>query len=179
MSNKARSQLMILCEDKAQLDFIKGYCKEAGWDNRAIISQDLCPAGSQSAEQWVRERFERTLRTFRGKYGQGRSVILLVMIDGDKFSVSERKKQLQQNVQCTAQEPVALFVPKRNIQSWMAFLDGDFENEEKDYKQKYQRQSPNSKYGRNLRKFCLSSSPEKLPSSLEDACKEWEKIERV
>lgn len=170
---KQKPQIMILCEDKSHLHFIKGYCEEAGWSPRSFISQVYCPEGTQSAEQFVREEFARTLRTLRSKHGQGRNVILLIMIDSDKYQVHERIQRLQQVEKRKTGEPVAIIVPKRNIQSWIAFLDGKLENEEIDYKNVYGRGTPNGEFGRRLRKRCEGGDAALFPASLSDACEEW------
>ena len=167
---------MILCEDKAHLHFIKGYCEAAGWHERAFIMSDCCPGGTQTAEQYVRENFARILRTLRSRHGQGRNVVLIVMIDGDKYGVQERKEHVQQVEARRPDEPVAIFVPKRNIQSWMAFLDGVFQDEDVDYKNRYMRLAPVGKYGRRLREHCQSQDPGALPESLADACAEWARV---
>lgn len=176
MSKDKKPQVMILCEDKAHLDFIKGFLAGAGWHPRSVILQDVCPPGSQSAEQWVRQRFGQTLRTFRGKHRQRRNIILLVMIDGDNHSPAARRNQLQGDEQRAEDEPVAIFVPRRNIQSWMAFLDRTFADETTDYKNRYQRQTPNRKYGERLSDRCGASGAEEFPESLQDACGEWARL---
>ncbi len=176
---KQKPQIMILCEDKSHLHFIKGYCEEAGWSPRSFISQVYCPEGTQSAEQFVRDEFSRTLRTLRSRHGQGRNVILIVMIDGDKYEVSERIARLQQEEKRKAGEPVAFFVPKRNIQSWMAFLDGKLENEDVDYKNVYGKGTPNGDFGRRLRKRCDGGETASFPASLKDACEAWRELPGV
>lgn len=173
MNKAEKPQIIILCEDKAHYHFMKGYCEAAGWKSRQLFP-DLCPPGSQSAEQWVRQRFEQTLRSFRSMHGQGRNICLMIMIDADRFSPEERKSQLQQNIQRESNEPVGIFVPKRNIQSWMAWIDGNYTNEDTDHKNAYQKKSPNSLYGKKLRAICIKPNSKELPPSVQDACREWE-----
>ena len=169
---------MILCEDKAHLDFIKGYCVAAGWNPRSIISEDVSPEARGSAEQWVRERYERTMRSFRSRHRQGRNLIFLVMIDADNRTVPERKRAVERDVQRLAEEPVAIFVPKRNIESWMAYLDGNLRDgdeigEEENYKNQYGKGVSRRKFGEALRERCRSSTEAEFPPSLRDACQEW------
>ena len=179
MTKKDRPQLMILCEDKAHLDFITGYCLAAGWEDRGIILREFCPPGTQSAEQWVRERYERTVSTFRGKHGQGRNVVLLVMIDADNLAPADRRNQLEKNLPRVKGEPVAILVPKRNIQSWMAYLEGQFENEDRDHKHQFQKGWPIRKSGQSLRARCLAAQNDDFPASLSDACREWQERIRI
>ena len=178
MTDGRRPQVMILCEDKAHLDLIKGYCQAAGWNPRSIISADVSPEARGSAEQWVRERYERTLRSFRSWHRQGRNIILLVMIDADNRAVAERKRTVERDVQRQAKEPVAIFVPKRNIESWMAYLDGNLQTEdetgeEENYKNQYERGVSRRRFGEALRERCRSATEAEFPPSLGDACQEW------
>ncbi|MCF8345878.1 MAG: hypothetical protein K9G38_01595 [Bacteroidales bacterium] len=171
MTDQQPPQIIILCEDRAHHHFIKGYCKAAGIPARHIIMTYTCPPGQQSAEQWVRERFEQTLITFRSKHRQGRKICLIVMIDADRYTPEERKEQLQENLKRKSGEPIGIFVPARNIQSWMAWLDGELSDEQTDYKQRYQKNIPNSEYGRRLRRACGQDCQTELPGSLQDAIK--------
>ena len=98
------------------------------------------------------------------------------MIDADKYQVLERISRLQQVETRTAGEPVAFFVPKRNIQSWMAFLDDKLENEDVDYKNTYGKGTPNGEFGRRLRRRCDGGETASFPASLIDACKEWRQL---
>jgi len=106
MTDKQSPQVIILREDRAHHHFIKGYCTAAGIPARHIIMNDTCPPGQQSAAQWVRQRFEQTLKTFRCKRGQGRKICLIVMIDVDRYTPEERRKQLEENIKRENGEPI-------------------------------------------------------------------------
>jgi hypothetical protein len=53
----------------------------------------------------------------------------------------------------------------------MAWLDGELSDEQTDYKQRYQKNIPNSEYGRRLRRACGLDCQTELPGSLQDAIK--------
>lgn len=174
--SRRRPQIMILCEDKAHLHFLKGYFAHAGWRERQIISKEACPPAAQSAEQWVHQRYGETMRTLRSRHGQGRNVVLLVMIDGDRHDPNERKRQLDQEFLRSPGDPVAIFVPKRNIQTWFAYLDGHYADEDTDYKHRYDKRAPHGQFGKRLFDRCASGETEPLPPSLRDACAEWNRL---
>lgn len=125
----------------------------------------------------MRQRFARTLQTLRSRHGQGRNVVLLVMIDGDKKGVQERKEQLYSDLARQPGEPIAILVPNRNIESWFAFLDDKFESESVDYKRGYGKGTRNAEYGKRLRERCARGEPGPLPASLQDACIEWNSLQ--
>ena len=90
------------------------------------------PHGRGAGEQWVREIFPRELAALRSQHVYR---ALIAMIDADRKSVNERMTEFDKA--CTRQfvqprkdgEPVALFVAKRNIETWIAYLDGEHVNE--------------------------------------------------
>ncbi|MBO8093629.1 MAG: hypothetical protein J7D60_09995 [Prosthecochloris sp.] len=96
-----------------------------------------------------------------------------MMIDADRHTPEERRKQLQKNIKRENGEPIGIFVPARNIQSWMAWLEGELSDEQDDYKHLYQKNKPNGKYGHRLREICVQGCSKEFPNSLQDACREW------
>ena len=108
------------------------------------------------------------------------SLALIVMIDADLKSQDERKLYLEMecrkaNVVRENDDAVAIFVPTRNIETWIAFLRGEQIDETTDYK-------PLKK---GEESFCLPSVkallevcrkrqlPPDPPSSLCNACSEY------
>lgn len=169
MSRKQSPRVLILCEDKAHKDFIMGFCEELGWSRGKIYSY-IHPGDKGSAEQWVRENYVKMLMSFRKR--ESENVILLVMIDADKFSPEQRRTSLEQLAPRKRGEAVAVLVPARNIQSWFAYLDGNFKAEAIDLKNSYKDQ-PQKIYGKKMARHCKQGNPVTLPPSLEDACREW------
>jgi len=88
------------------------------------------PAGRGSAEQWVREKFADEIKAHRSR-ARFLNLGLVVIIDADLQSVADRKRQLNTSNEManrgqgprTEKERIAIFAPKRNVESRFAFLD--------------------------------------------------------
>ena len=121
------SLVIVLAEDQRQRQFIYRFLKNAGIRSdqiRAVIS----PSGRGSAEQWVRENFalhaaKCRARTVRADTG------LVVLLDADLQSVSERLATLDNALIAAGQNPIdrnrdsiARLIARRNIETWILFL---------------------------------------------------------
>ena len=144
-----RSQMTILCEDKQHEAFIRRFLKK----RRRRIYVFPRP-GAGAAEQFVRDNYPEQLDAIRKRNG-----ILVVMIDGDNDSIEQRLKQLDDA--CTRKgvplrkdsDPVAIFVPKRNIETWLAYLDGERVNEKDKYR-KLKRERECQRHVNALKQMC-------------------------
>jgi hypothetical protein len=94
-------------------------------------------SGEGSGEQFVREQYPRELRALRAATV---NAVLIVMIDGDPAAgPTERSAQLDASCRQFGIPPrnprdrVALLVPKRNIETWLAYLSGATVNEADNY----------------------------------------------
>jgi hypothetical protein len=135
--SRRKVEIVLLCEGEADDMFVRRVLMKRGWDKEKIRVQRL-PKPERAGEQFVRERFPVELRAMRARHvGQA----LIVMIDGDKVGVEQRNRQLADacraaNVEpVTPDDPVAILVPSRHIETWFAYLDGHEVNEGRDYKQ--------------------------------------------
>jgi len=180
MSKADRPQVVVLCEDRAQYHFVRKCLQLRGV---ARVTPSMSPCGRGSAEQWVRERYPREVRAYRSKANH-LNIALAVMVDADKSSVTDRKKQLDGSsaMRDGAQEPrraeerIAIFVPKRNIETWFRFLDGQPWNEDDSYRSPYRDARPVD-YAQAMDKLCGSRGlGADSPPSLVDACAEWERL---
>jgi hypothetical protein len=90
-----QTQIVILCEDRQQEIFARKYFEARGI-NRRKITPIICPSGKQSGEQYVRERYTEEVKTFRRKQRENRA--LVIVIDADTQSVTNRLKQLDQQL---------------------------------------------------------------------------------
>jgi len=118
-----------------------------GWDKREL-RVNKSPNARGAAEQWVRCLFVKELTTLRKRHVRSG---LLTMIDADGRTVDERLKQLEKAC-CEAEiefirkdEAVALVVPRRNIETWIRYLEGEHVDEDTQYtKLKKARQCANA-----------------------------------
>ena len=126
---KRRVKIVLLCEDSQHETFIRRFLKGMGWNTREI-RVEKSPSALGSAEQWVREKFPHELMAYRQRQQRAASA-LIAMIDADNRGVQDRINEFGEA--CSSlqiafrddEEAVAIGVPKRNIETWIHFLDGD------------------------------------------------------
>ena len=134
--SKAQAQNVILGEDRQHSDFLRHYLIGVGYNSRQI-RVSFAPSGS--GEQFVRERYPVELRAHRSRAAY-QTLNLLAMTDEDTHPSGTRASQLQASLQSAGiagvahGEHVAIFVPKRNIETWIMFLGGAPVDEATDYK---------------------------------------------
>ena len=170
-----KAKLVLLCEDSQHEAFVRRFLEAAGWDRRAIRVEK---AQRGSGEQWVRQRYPVELRARRS----GPATALVVVVDGDGRTVAQRLQEL--NASCRSEnvatrdagEPVAIFVPCRNIETWIAYLDGDSVDEQRAYP-RLRRERDCAPAVRSLKAMCDAASlrPPVVPS-LQAACTEYARI---
>ena len=81
--------ITLLCEDSQTNAFVRQFLKHRNFGRRDIHTRQL-PSGSQSGEQWVRERYPDELQAIRGR----QNAYLIVVIDADRNSTADRRAQL-------------------------------------------------------------------------------------
>lgn len=119
------AQYFILCEDKQTQCFIRYFLAKHLIKREKIRCLKLPMQGA--GEQYVRENYPVELQKMRSK--NFNNIVLLVCIDADIHSVADRYKELDD--ECvkkkipnrTNLESVAFFVPKRNIETWIEWLE--------------------------------------------------------
>lgn len=172
-----RVKIVFLCEDSQHEAFTRRFLKGMGWNTRELRVKKS-PSATGSAEQWVRREFPNELQIYRRRRPQAASA-LIAMTDADTKGVRDRI--LESETECkirrlpfrTRDEAVAIAVPKRNIETWIHYLNGEVVNEDASY----------SKLGRErgckpavdkLIAFCTSTGlPADAPFSLSAACDEY------
>jgi len=179
MSNKS-SQIIILCEDTQQEVFVRRFLKKAKNIDGKMLRVVKNPSGKGSGEQFVRKEFPAQLTALRTRRAK---TDLIVVIDADLSEVALIKQKLetacsQSNIeQRNASDRVSFIIPKRNIETWIQFLDGSETNEILVY-QKSQKESNCKSAVDHLYKLCLSpDSTLGFPPSLLDACQEYKRLE--
>lgn len=124
-----RPKITVLCEDKQHESFIRRFLKKR---KRKIYAVPRIGVGA--GDQFVRDNYPAQLDAIRKRGG-----VLVVMIDGDNYSLEQRLKQMDDAcnqrgiVPRKPNDKVAVFVPMRNIETWLAYLDGKDVNETDTY----------------------------------------------
>ena len=173
-------RIVLLCEDSQTDAFVRRFLKRRNFAGRDIETLPL-PSGRQSGEQWVRERYPDELKAIRGK----QNAYLIVVTDADADSIAARRAQL--NAECDEKQvprrndrdPVLVIVPRRNIETWLAYLGG----KEVDETTTYPRLKPERlcvTHANELYRMCHEAKrlDEGAPPSLREACEEYPRLRR-
>ncbi len=176
---KRRAQLIILCEDKQQAVFARKFFMSHGFSRRQL-EFNIAPEGKGSAEQYVRERYAREVSTYRRK-STYLSRMLVVIIDADTYTVKQRLTQLDTALknasqQRKANEKIAIFVPKKNIETWIHYLMGKTVDEKTNYPKLSRKRDCKPYVEKLVKNICPVGLPENAPPSLYSTCDELERI---
>jgi hypothetical protein len=178
--SQRRVQIVILCEDRQQEVFARYFLKKRGFTGR--FRANICPPGSQAGEQYVRTHYPEEVKAYRQKRNQV-SIGLVVLIDADTGTLEARLNQLASVLdedELNNREPneaIAIFVPKRNIETWIHYLQGETVNEEDAYAKFEKNEAACKTAVENLADRCYSQSlPEDAPRSLQAACGELQRL---
>jgi hypothetical protein len=124
---------VVLCEDTQTECFIRRFLVKRDWDRRQIRTETL-PAGKGSGLVWVREKFVNELKAYRSRSTRA-ATCLIVASDADDRAVDERIQTFKDacaeaNVPFRKEgERVIFVIPRRNIETWLAYLRGQSVNE--------------------------------------------------
>jgi hypothetical protein len=178
--SQRRVQIVILCEDRQQEVFARYFLKKRGFTG--LFRTQICPPGSQSGEQYVRSQYPMEVKAYRQNKNRV-SIGLVVLIDADKCTLQDRLNQLASALDEDAQEKrqsdeaIALFVPKRNIETWIHYLQGESVNEEDAYAKFDKNEAVCKTFVEELADRCYPQSlPENAPESLQAACGELRRL---
>ncbi len=180
-----RVQIVILCEDLQQQVFAYHFLKKRGFNiNPKNITIRTSPTGKGAGEQFVRKHYAAEVKEYRRK--NYRSGMLVVLIDADTTTVRATLRELDNALIENSQElrkpdeKIAIFVPKRNIETWIHYLrTGEvIEEEEKSKYPKFPKNEAICKPGvEQLANQCSQGSlDENAPPSLQAACEELQRI---
>lgn len=178
--SQRRVQIVILCEDRQQEVFARYFLKKRGFTGR--FRANICPEGSQAGEQYVRTHYPEEVKAYRQKRNQV-SIGLVVLIDADTGTLEARLNELASVLDEDEQknrepnEAIAIFVPKRNIETWIHYLQGETVNEEAVYAKFKNNEAVCKTAVEDLADRCYSQSlPEDAPRSLQAACGELQRL---
>ena len=172
-------RIVLLCEDAATDTFVRRFLRRRQFKARDIRTLPI-PHGSQSGEQWVRQKYPSELKAIRSR----QNAFLIVVIDADTHTTQDRRSQLDD--ECKTQQvparkradPVLIIVPRRNIETWFAYLDGTSVNETVDYSA-YKSKDPRP-FAEELYRMCHENQKLRppVPPSLDESCQEYRKLKR-
>lgn len=128
---KRGAMVTVVCEDKQQDCFFTRLLKDMGFARCEVYVPDY-PAGKGAGTKHVIDSFPAEARKQRAKATHMKRGLVAV-IDADTGTVDQRYKQLLDQSR-GKDEKIAIFVPKRNIETWIAYLkDGTAVNETDEY----------------------------------------------
>jgi hypothetical protein len=178
--SQRRVQIVILCEDRQQEVFARYFLKKRGFTGP--VRAHICPKGSQAGEQYVRTQYPVQVKAYRGKRND-LSIGLVVLIDADTGTLAARLNQLasaldeHEEENRRSNEAIAIFVPKRNIETWIHYLQGETVNEEAVYAKFNNNEAVCKTAVEDLADRCYSQSlPEDAQPSLQAACGELQRL---
>lgn len=181
-SNRHKPQVVILCEDIRHYHFARKYLRCHGF--KRIIPK-ICPKGRSSGEQYVCTHYAAEVKAYRSQANY-LHIALVVVIDADLKSIDERITALNESQKMieleqaprSETEKIAIFVPARNIETWIHYINGNDCNETESYKSLYQKGTSPSQFAEKLaKKICPQGLPEEAPSSLYHACNELNRLQ--
>ena len=181
--SKNSSQVIILCEDTQQEVFVRHFLKKAQGIGHHAVRVNKNPSGKGSGEQFVRKQLPDQLKAIRGRAAKAKTD-LIVVIDADISTVSQIVQKLETT--CSEQhinrrqkhERVSFIIPKRNIETWIHYLDGHETNEESVY-QKMQKEFDCKSAVDLLCRLCSTQkTPDDFHDSLQTACLEYKRVAR-
>ena len=173
------TRIVLLCEDDDHDRFVRRFLGHRNFGSRDIFTLPL-PDGAQSGEQWVRDSYPLELKKVRRRT----NVFLVVVVDADTHTVAGRKSQLdrecdQQDVpRGTPKDPVVVVVPRRAIETWLAWLLGEPVDEETKYPRRSGEECRSAADA--LHRMCHEEQrlADGAPPSLVEACGEYRKLTR-
>ena len=132
------SQVVVLVEDERHQRVVRQFLYRLGYRTDQLRFRPV-PNSRGSGEQWVRDKYPGEVKECRRRQGRA-ATALVVVVDADERAVTDRLGQLNEALADSslparrADEPVALLVPKRNIETWVLCLSGHAVDEEANYK---------------------------------------------
>jgi hypothetical protein len=170
-----RQSIVILCEDKQQYLFARYFLQKKGFTGEFFPK--FCLKGKQSGEQYVRENYAAQVKGYRSQKNR-KKICLVVVIDADTLTVAERIRQLEMTLQEKRhrEEKIAIFVPKRNIETWIHYLQSGEPIDEIVAYSKLANQGECKPFVEKLGNQCVLGLPSNAPPSMHDACIEQKRI---
>lgn len=171
-----RPTVILVCEDNQHEAFARYFLKLCGHGPIRVLKS---PKGRGSGEQWVHQQYAREVRAIRqAAHIENRA--LVVVVDEDTRSTQPRAQSLDDALRSEGLPPrgptesIIQVIPARNIETWLAYLDGETVDETS----RYPKYDKNEKACRPLVKALKAMCDARAlrspaPPSLERACDEF------
>ena len=132
---------VLLCEDNEHRRFFLRLLKKHFGRGQPHV--ESIPNREGAGDHWVLKQYPEEVRSARRK-SHDKNRALVVVIDGDRNKLRERLRQLDQKLEDAglaprgSDEKIAVFVPRRNIETWELWLCGHRDlDEDNDYKHRF------------------------------------------
>lgn len=184
------SLVIVLCEDRLQEVAARRFFGHWGLTDRNLRVVPY-PEGSGSGEAHVTREYPRQLEAYRARAFKA-STVLAVIADADSGEVRDRIRGFHRA--CESADPpvrgrqaedsrVVHFIPRRHIETWLAFLNGVNVDEDTSYKSRYAFRGRESEVRPLIERLARSCRGHDvladMPDSLRQACDEFERIRDV
>jgi hypothetical protein len=133
------SQIILLCEDDGHRRLAVAYMNRCRINRRVVVEKVASRLQRGGNVDWVLREFPAELRACRQRHQRAKT-LLVVVVDADNLTVDERRRQLNDRLEVagyeelTANDPVALLIPRRHIETWIRSLLGEEVTEDDDCK---------------------------------------------
>lgn len=172
---------IILSEDLQLRCLIRRFLLKRGWQARQIREVAL-PAGGGAGVTWVKQKLPEELKAFRSR-GFHAATALIVGCDADNETVEGRIQSLRDACDEAGVpfrqdgERIIFVIPKRNVETWLAYLRAEAINEVDAYR-KYNHESDCREQVSALDVMCSRQRlvPDPPPPSLVLACSEFSRL---
>ncbi len=175
------TQVVILCEDRQQEIFARHFLVNCGIRKQRIYAK-VAPKGVGAGEQYVREKYPEEVGSYR-RFCNQKNISLVVLMDADMNTVTDCLKKLDDELvnaslaKRQSDEKIAIFVPKRNIETWISYLQDQTQTvDEKEKYPKYKKESECKPFVKKMAVNRNRALPANAPSSLKAACDELPRI---
>jgi hypothetical protein len=173
------TQVVILCEDLQQEVFARTYLVERGIPSARIRTVPLPQEGAGIS--FVRMQFPQEVISYR-KLAKKKNLALVVMIDADEHSVEDRYAEFDRLLReqglslRVPDERIGIFIPRRNIETWIYYLEQGSVNEITVYPHLRQHEGDCKPNVRQFARDHHKPLPDNAPTSLKRACEELPRI---
>ncbi len=171
--------LVVRCEDLQHQVFLYRFLIEKGVTPRRIDIQH-CPKARGDAIHWVKTEHVCEIAQLRKRPHLLKGVVTVA--DADKLTVEDRKNQFDAALVADGQrprqpnEPIAVVIPRRQIETWILHLRGEVIDETREYPHFRGNERSCAAEVKRFADRCPGSMSKDDPPSLHDGCSELNRL---